>query len=1024
MRNLFKEAVCAAALAAAAASSAATATYNGVTYETSGFTPGKWTSDFDAAKAYADKNNTPLLVFWGSQGCGWCKRMIQRGLTQSPFTTWMASHAIAYVFVDVPDSQTSRETTVKKFAKNSTGQWPYMRIYWKKADGSTVNVGFTGRKGYITQGGTGSEAQQLVNSLNYYVGSWKPSGTTPVTPTPTPVVSAYAGGDFQVPGTAAARLEMVKNETASLVVPLVRTNTTNVAATNVLVYGSAQTTVAWAANETRKEIKIDVSALNTSNLALTLKTSGTNRATTTVYSVSKPANSTKNPAWIGEDFGYGEWTMDLDAAKAAGSRGNGTLVFFTGALWCPWCLGLENYVFDTAEFRSWAKENKIALALLDNLKRSANDNTASNIVSTVANGAGPSLLSYATGANGASGAAYMSRHGISTADANARLAANHTLGYFGGAYCAPDALRTGYPTLILLDRSGAIRGRFSAQFDSTSAKDANGAYPANKAENLARLEEFAKLVDADIVAENDKYVSKTTLKHKLGDSASLRLGVSEKSAVYKLEGFTGEKATFTVTGDTAGKGVTLELLRQETATVTKKNASGATASTATFVRGASVASTTGSSLLYVFPSSGTYFLKVSSYADSGSAKYGSSGVETTVSFKSESTPEPTENNFTSKAFTATLSVYSQDGATLAGTLAVTSTKRGKITAKYVRAGESRTTTARGSWGEADFYGVAKAALSAKGIVFNFSIAASGEVSAEVKDGSTTYSAPGTLAVDSFSKYAGYYTVALPVTGVSGKKAWPTGAGYVLVKANSSSFLRKGKASCKVLLPDGRTLSANAVFEPTKSGWARLSIIKRSSQNSVAIAMKIRPNAANAVTKRAVIAQDGVASTWNHSKSGVAYTLKLGVYGSIYNKYDSLVDCCGTDALYVDYATANFANSERYGALKSVTAAGAELTVSDSSIRLKNTAKGFTVRFNKSTGVVRGSTKVQFANKEVRATFQAVLIPDWADCGCYEPDPTVPLTADIPAVFGSCWYSDKINGKTERRGFEIGFKIEE
>ena len=29
--------------------------------------PGKWTSDYDGALAYADKNNTPMVVFWAKR---------------------------------------------------------------------------------------------------------------------------------------------------------------------------------------------------------------------------------------------------------------------------------------------------------------------------------------------------------------------------------------------------------------------------------------------------------------------------------------------------------------------------------------------------------------------------------------------------------------------------------------------------------------------------------------------------------------------------------------------------------------------------------------------------------------------------------------------------------------------------------------------------------------------------------------------------------------------------------------------
>lgn len=145
-----------------------------IAHVTSGATPGVWTSDFNAAKAYADANKVPLLSYWGSVKCGYCSRMRRRGINTEAFETWVKSHPIVLLCTDTTDTSTA--TPVKTFTKddNRSGIFPYMRIYWPKADGTLVSVAFTGRKGKMPSRTGSTEADQLINTLNSYVGSWNP----------------------------------------------------------------------------------------------------------------------------------------------------------------------------------------------------------------------------------------------------------------------------------------------------------------------------------------------------------------------------------------------------------------------------------------------------------------------------------------------------------------------------------------------------------------------------------------------------------------------------------------------------------------------------------------------------------------------------------------------------------------------------------------------------------------------------------------------------------------------------------
>lgn len=58
------------------------------------------------------------------------------------------------------------------------------------------------------------------------------------------------------------------------------------------------------------------------------------------------------------------WTTSADDAMETASReGKHVMALFTGSDWCSWCIKLEDEVFSTSEFQSWASENVIPLKL-------------------------------------------------------------------------------------------------------------------------------------------------------------------------------------------------------------------------------------------------------------------------------------------------------------------------------------------------------------------------------------------------------------------------------------------------------------------------------------------------------------------------------------------------------------------------------------------------------------------------------------------------------------------------------------
>ena len=64
------------------------------------------------------------------------------------------------------------------------------------------------------------------------------------------------------------------------------------------------------------------------------------------------------------------WHESFEAAlQASAETGKPILADFTGSDWCSWCIKLKEDVFETPEFKEWARENVILLEL-DYPKRS------------------------------------------------------------------------------------------------------------------------------------------------------------------------------------------------------------------------------------------------------------------------------------------------------------------------------------------------------------------------------------------------------------------------------------------------------------------------------------------------------------------------------------------------------------------------------------------------------------------------------------------------------------------------------
>ena len=168
---------------------------------------GEWNSSFSRGMAYANEYKVPMLVFWGNVGCGNCGNL-RRSCNLDNFVEWQTKRQIVMVFDETPGS------SAKSFAKNPSGQFPYMAVYWPKEDGSATTNRFSGLAGSMPapskneDGSPRSLAMQLAASVDMFIEGY--------------ISSDFTGGAFVADEIEGNRLEAIAGETKWVDVPLRR----------------------------------------------------------------------------------------------------------------------------------------------------------------------------------------------------------------------------------------------------------------------------------------------------------------------------------------------------------------------------------------------------------------------------------------------------------------------------------------------------------------------------------------------------------------------------------------------------------------------------------------------------------------------------------------------------------------------------------------------------------------------------------------------------------------------------------
>ena len=532
--------------------------------------PGEWNSSFSRGMAYANEYKVPMLVFWSSVGCGNCGNM-RRSCNLDDFVEWQTQRQIVMIFDETPGS------SAKSFAKNPSGKFPYMAVYWPKEDGTATTNRFSGLAASMPapqrdeNGNVRSLAMQLAASVDMFIEGYS-SGD-------------FAGGSFVADEYEGNRLEAVAGETKWVDVPLARSlvQATKAAEADfvaILPDGSAVTNrISWNVGERSKKVRMAVpeSAPVDGEIVLQLlDDDGKARDESLIAIVPDPGNSVRNPDWLADEFAFGRWTLDYDAAtnavaqKTAASESAYTLAMFSGVLWCPYCNGMENSLLASDKFYDWAAKNNVALVLFDQ-GRASSPATAEGTQSPRLLTSVPDPRLDAT--NTVSGAGYLSRKMVEEADAEAVIARTTELTALWRAPGAT-AARLGNPTLLLI-KDGAVVGR------CTTWRDADRVYDPD--ENIGRLDDLLKLAARD--GEQDDYRTTTTRVHAVGDTSEASFQISDRNEYFAVQGLAAGRFNVVRTDGEEGRDIVFSLLQGAKALASGTNSLAATLSAETVAGG-------------------------------------------------------------------------------------------------------------------------------------------------------------------------------------------------------------------------------------------------------------------------------------------------------------------------------------------------------------------------------------------------------------------------------------------------------
>ncbi len=447
-------------------------------YRRDGEGPG--THSFSNALQKARACGVPMLTIWSGPGCQYCNSLAQT-LNSPAGRAYVAGRRVLFTYFKGNDvaSQQAYRYTYEIGIPEGQRAWPSCRFYWEKPDGTVIDEAWSFGQVTITLDMFKAKLEKLLEGYDN-------RGV---------LIEGFTGGLFRVADVVDSRLEVEIRAGGSddFMVPVPLARRTAVVSEAVEQTLSVRTpladgavhvqsiSVAWSPDEVRKTVFVsiprDAKLGDASTLELLWGTESV--GTGAIHHVEPQPVSQENPLWIGErtpeDLAWGEWTMDLDAATnkvAASGDGAYTLAVVGGELWCPDCQGFRENLLATDDFTAWARARRVALTLVD-VPRS--------------NAEVPTMLSYDE-YNGVSGAAYLSRKGVTHDAAREIFDRNHTLCYDTWNVPYENRARLWLPTAVLLRGDGTPTAKLLGDRKYPSSALKLSAY-------MLRFEEMLALAD-------------------------------------------------------------------------------------------------------------------------------------------------------------------------------------------------------------------------------------------------------------------------------------------------------------------------------------------------------------------------------------------------------------------------------------------------------------------------------------------------------------------------------------------------
>ena len=486
---------------------------------------------FQKAKTLAEEEGVPLVVVWSHESCHFCDRFIaDLNANKSNVASWLGVNRAVFTFFKATGYNGPHTSNYAAAGPGYTEPtacldawtfvtgtcraqpvWPLIGFYYRQPDGKAIVWGHANREE--------KDFAYLCDEYAKWIEKYR--------------IGLYCGGQFTDVGSEFNRYE-AEATTTNVLVKLVRDEVSAADAwSNELIAtwpdetGETVTTrVDWVMGQTSTNVAVRLRRAEKpfpvgEAISLVLydaERGGAPVATNFIHCVELE-NAAANPKWIGEEFEFGEWTMDLDAAKAKVAAAEGeafTVVSLQGSKWCPDCANVDRNFLDLTNaaggnaFCDWAKARQVALVTVDIpnfngpnvtdyaspslLDRRAFSSTLARAKEWPQSGADASL----TNAMARSGLGYLSRKSVDETTAASYFRRNHDLAVKStdqGGFHRPEdtnANRTGVPIFVLLRKDGSVAARLT-RMASVSPTESDR---ANFANYVKRFEEMLAIADA------------------------------------------------------------------------------------------------------------------------------------------------------------------------------------------------------------------------------------------------------------------------------------------------------------------------------------------------------------------------------------------------------------------------------------------------------------------------------------------------------------------------------------------------